>query len=432
MLRTILLGAGIFAALLSILIFSGKIPLGNAKDKPVGEVVLWGTIDEVQMNTIVQEFNPQAKTYRVMYMQIPATQFSQKLLEALANGTGPDMIIVPHQLILANQTRLYPFPVGSLSEKKYKDLYVDGASVLFTPSGALALPVSIDPLVLFYNRTLFSKHGIVNPPEYWDELVNMVPLLTILDARGQFVESAISLGAPNTPYAKEILMATVQQLGQTPVLKQYLEDGQPYLSVTANTPVTEEGEVFPLATAARFFTQFSDPTKNTYTWSQYGGNAEDQFVAEKVAMYIGRASELATLRARNPKADLEMSYLPQTRGYNTFSTTGQMYAIGTLKTSKNLVTALTIEGEFAGAGVSPAIASLIGTVPALRGYSSTEGLSDVIARSMLVAKPWYDSFPIESVTLVSTMFADIISGRAGASDAAADFVSRLQDLYTPI
>ncbi len=432
MLRTILLGAGIFAALLSILIFSGKIPLGNAKDKPVGEVVLWGTVDEVQMNTIVQEFNPQAKTYQVRYTEIPATQFSQKLLEALANGTGPDMIIVPHQLILANQTRLYPFPIGSLSEKKYKDLYVDGASVLFTPTGALALPVSIDPLVLFYNRTLFSKHGIVNPPQYWDELVNMVPLLTILDSRGQFVESAISLGAPNTPYAKEILMATVQQLGQTPVLKQYQEDGQPYLSVTANTPVTQEGEVFPLATAARFFTQFSDPTKNTYTWSQYGGNAEDQFVAEKVAMYIGRASELATLRARNPKADLEMSYLPQTRGYNTFSTTGQMYAIGTLKTSKNLVTALTIEGEFASAGVSPAIASLMGTVPALRAYSSTEGLSDVIARSMLVAKPWYDSFPIESVTLVSTMLADIISGRAGAADAAADFVSRLQDLYTPL
>ena len=149
-------------------------------------------------------------------------------------------------------------------------------------------------------------------------------------------------------------------------------------------------------------------------------------------MYIGRASELATLRARNPKADLEMSYLPQTRGYNTFSTTGQMYAIGTLKTSKNLVTALTIEGEFAGAGVSPAIASLMGTVPALRAYSGTEGLSDVIARSMLVAKPWYDSFPIESVTLVSTMFADIISGRVGVSDAAAIFVSRLQDLYTPL
>jgi ABC-type glycerol-3-phosphate transport system substrate-binding protein len=252
-----------------------------------------------------------------------------------------------------------------------------------------------------------------------------------MDNRGQFVESAISLGAPNTPHAKEILMATVGQLGHTPVLKQYKEDGTPIFSVTANTPITKESEVVPLATAARFFTQFADPTKSTYTWSQYGGNAEDQFVAEKLAMYIGYASELSTLRARNPKADIEMSFLPQTRGYNSFVTGGQMYGIATLKTTKNPVTSFTVQSQFAGAGVSPAIASLLGAVPALRQYAVTSGLSEVVSRSMLVARPWYDNFPVESMNLVSTMLGDIISGRAVPSDAAASFVSRLQDLYTP-
>lgn len=432
MLRNILLGVGVFAALLSVLIFSGKIPLGNKDAEAKGEVVLWGTIDEQQMNRIVQEFNPKATTYRVVYREVPAINFNQTLLEALANGTGPDLIIAPHQLILSNIDRLYPFPTASLSEKSYKDTYVDGATLFYTPQGAVALPVSIDPLVLFYNRTLFSKHGLVNPPTYWDEVVNMVPSLTIPDNKGTFTESAISLGAPNTPYSKDIAMATVQQLGQTPVLKQYKEDGTPILSITANTPVLEGGDVYPLSTAVRFFTQFSDPTKNTYTWSQYGTSAPDQFVAEKLAMYIGYASELATLRARNPKAEFEMSYLPQTRGYNTFTTGGQMVGIATLKTTKNLITALTIESQFAGSGISPAIAAQYGSVPALRAYSGTQGVPDVIARSMLVSRPWYDSFPIQSVNLVSQMFSDIISGRVGASDAAATFVSRLQDLYTPL
>lgn len=431
MLRNILLGVGVFAALFSVLIFSGKLPIGNKSAQAKGEVQLWGTINEQQMNRIIQEFNPKAQSYRVVYTEIPATQFSQKLLEALANGMGPDLIIVPHQLVLANIDRLYAFPTTSLSEKSYKDTYVDGATIFYTQKGAIALPVSIDPLVLFYNRTLFSKHGLVNPPTYWDEVVNMTPTLTIPDNKGTFLESAISLGAPNTPYAKDILMAVVSQLGQTAVLKQYRQDGVPIISVTANTPVVEGGDVYPLATAARFFTQFSDPAKNTYTWSQYSGKADDQFVAEKLAMYIGYASELPTLRARNPKAEFEMSYLPQTRGYNTFTTGGQLYGIAALKTSRNLVTALTVENEFGGSGISPVIAAQYGATPALRAYATQHGVGDVVARSMLVAKPWYDSFPMDSIRLTATMFADIINGRVGPSDAATTFVSRLQDLYTP-
>lgn len=432
MLRNILLGAGVFAALFSILIFSGKLPIGQGAAQAKGEVALWGTIPEQQMNKVVQEFNPKAASYRVTYREIPEAQFSQTLLEALANGTAPDLVIAPHQIILANQSRLYPFPIGSFSEKTFKDTYIDGAGMLFSPAGALALPVSIDPLVLFYNRSLLSKHGIVNPPTYWDEVATMAPLLTLRDSKGNFLESAIALGAPNVSYSKDTLMAVVGELGQVPVLSQVRSDGVPVVNVLANTPTTAAKDVFPLATAVMFFTQFSDPTKSAYTWSQYARSPDEAFVAEKLAMYIGRASELATLRARNPNGDFEMTYLPQTRGYNTFVTGGQMYAIATLKTTKNPLTALTVESQFAGAGISPDIANAIGATPALRAYSTTNGLPDVIARSMLVAKPWYDTFSDQSTGLVATMLADVLSGRLGPADAAGAFVTRLQDLYTPI
>jgi ABC-type glycerol-3-phosphate transport system substrate-binding protein len=149
MLRNILLGAGVFAALFSILIFSGKLPIGKGAAKAKGEVALWGTLPEQQMNRVVQEFNPKAESYRVTYREIPQAQFNQTLLEALANGSAPDLIIAPHQLILANQSRLYPFPIASFSEKTFKDTYVDGAGILFSSAGALALPVSVDPLCFF-------------------------------------------------------------------------------------------------------------------------------------------------------------------------------------------------------------------------------------------------------------------------------------------
>lgn len=431
MLRNILLGLGVFAALFSVLIFSGKIPIGKSSEQAKGEVTIWGTVPETAMNPIVQNFNSQSRTYRVLYRELREENFNQTLLEALASGTGPDMILAPHQIIISQTNRLYAFPIASLSEKAYKDMYVDGASIFFTPQGATALPVSIDPLVLFYNRTLFSKHGIINPPQYWDEVLNITPTLTVRNQKGGFDESAIALGAPNTPYVKDILMATVKELGQSPVLKQYRGDGVPFFTVTANTPALAGGEVYPLATAARFFTQFADPTKSSYTWNQFSGDADDLFVAEKLAMYIGYASELPVLRARNPKADIDMSYFPQTKGYNTFTTGGRMYGLATLSSSKNPVTAFTVQGQFAGVGISPAIASSLGTVPALRSYAATPGLAEVIGRSMLVASPWYDLFPAQSSQLASSMLADIVNGRLGPSDAASSFVSRLQDLYTP-
>lgn len=432
MLRNILLGLGVFAALFSVLIFSGKIPIGKQDAKAKGEVVLWGTFPETAMNPIIQEFNPQAKTYRVTYREVSEDNFDQKLLEALANGNAPDLILAPYQIILSQSSRLYPFPVANLGEKLFKDTYVDGASVFFTPNGAIALPVSVEPMVLFYNRTLFSKHSIINPPAYWDEVTAVVPSLTLQNNRGQFVESGIAFGAPNTPYAKDILMAIVAQLGQTPVLKQYNNMNEPYLSVIANQPVAQDGEVLPLSSALRFFIQFADPTQKTYSWNQFSGNADDQFVSEKLAMYIGYSGELGTLRARNPRADIEMASFPQTKGYNTFATGVRMYGIATVRTSKNLVTAFNVESQFAGAGIAPSLANIVGGVPPFRVYAATPGLSAVVASSMLVARTWQDSFANQSTAYVSSMISDVLNNRQGVSDSVDTFVSRLQDLYTPV
>jgi ABC-type glycerol-3-phosphate transport system substrate-binding protein len=432
MLRNILLGVGIFAALFSVLIFSGKLPFGKKADTPKGEVVLWGTLPEAQMNKIIQEFNPKAKSYRVTYKEVREDVFNQRLLEALANGVGPDVILAPYQTILAQTPRLFPFPIASMTEKGFKDTYVDGATIFFSPIyGAMALPVSVEPLVLFYNRKLFSKHGIVNPPKYWDEVAALVPQLTMQNDNRQFIESGISLGAPNTPYAKDILMTIVAQLGQSPVITKFDTMGNPGYEVTANTPVTGNPDVFPLVSASRYFVQFADPVQNTYSWNQFTGEASDQFVAEKLAMYLGYSGELATLRARNPRAEYEISDFPQTKGYNTFTTGMRMYGIATLKTSRNLNTALTVQSQFAGGNVAPALAAIVGGVPPFRQYANTNGLHAVIAHGMLVAHGWNDTFSSQSSNYVSAMIGDILNNRQGVNDAVNIFISRMRDIYNP-
>ncbi len=432
MLRNIILGVGVFAALFSILIFSGRVPFGGG-DKanvPKGDVNVWGTLPSAVMAPIIQVFNPQAKTYKVVYREVPEEMFASYLLEALANGTGPDVIMGPHELILSQSARIYPFPLSSMPEATFRQSYVDGAQVFLTPSGAIALPVAIDPMVLFYNRRIFSKEGVVNPPVYWDEVTSLVPKLTKIDDSGAFIQSGIGLGAATTPYSKDILMAIVGQLGQVPLLRQYAADTSTYVTVTANTPVQKDGNVKPLSDALRYFTQFADTAKTTYTWNDFAGRADDQFVAEKLAMYLGYAGEYDVLRARNPKGDYGMATFPQTRDYNTFVTGGKLYGIATLKNTRNLLASLTVQSQFGGPAVAQALATGFGGVPALRAYATTPGIDPVIAKSMLVTSPWYDIYKDRSSQLVMTMIADVVNGRAGPTDAASAFVARLQDLYT--
>lgn len=426
MLPKVLLGVGVFATLLAVLLFSGKIPMPGMKTPAQGDVVLWGTLPEIPMNSLTQTFNPQAKTYAVRYRYIPEVDFEQRLLEAIASGQGPDMIIVPHQIILSQAERIYPFPT---SEKSFKDEFIDGASVLIGSQGILALPVSVEPMVLFYNRTLFSKHGVINSPTYWDEVVSLAQALTLRQG-GKFVESAIALGTPSVPYAKDILMTMVSQLGQTPVVQIIDQDKNALFSIQANEPLKEGGEVLPLVSVTRFFTQFGDPGQNAYTWPQSEtGDPSDAFVGEKLAMYIGYSGEYQTLRARNPRGDFQMTYFPQTRGYNTFTTGMRMYAIATLKTSKNPIASILVEQKFASKSIASSLSAITSGVPPLRLYATTPTLDPVIARSMLVAHGWYDLYAKQSSAYIATMISDIINYRYGVNDAVTIFIGRMRDLY---
>ncbi len=436
MLPKILLGVGLFATLFSVLIFSGKLPIGKKKNDPRGDVIMWGTLPEQAMTTLMQEYNPKAKTYAVRYRYIPEVDFEQRLLEALASGQNPDMIVAPQQIILSQMDRIYPF---AIAEKNYRDTFVNGASIFLTSRGALALPISIEPMVLFYNRTLFSKHGIVNPPVYWDEVATLAPALTLKQG-AQFVESGVALGTANIPYAKDIIMAIVTQLGQSPVLQATNPDGSTYFSVQANEPIAPpvinatalsgEKVILPLATVNRFYTQFGDTGQTAYSWSQaQTASPADFFVGEKLAMYIGYSGEYQSLRARNLRGDFQMTTLPQARGYTTFSTGMRMYGVATLNKSRNLLASQTVQVDFSSIGVSLALANMIGAVPALRSYTTTPTLDPVIARSMLVARGWYDKYPKESTALTATMISDIINYRYGVNDATTLFIGRLRDLY---
>lgn len=43
-----------------------------------------------------------------------------------------------------------------------------------TKDSIIAFPLTIDPLVMYWNRDILSNAGIVKPPAYWDEIYSIV------------------------------------------------------------------------------------------------------------------------------------------------------------------------------------------------------------------------------------------------------------------
>lgn len=260
----------------------------------------------------------------------------------------------------------------------------------------------------------------------------MATLATALTVRqnGQFVESAIALGTPSVSYSKDILMAMIGQIGQVPVIQNINQAGESTYAIMLNEPVDAKKEILPMVAAARFFTQFGDPGQTTYTWPQsQTADPADIFVSEKLAMYIGYSGEYQKLKARNPRGDFLMTTFPQTRGYNSFVTGMRMYAMATLKTSKNPVASLTVESQFASQAIALQFAAITGGVPATRAYAATPALDPVVARGMLVAKGWIDRYSKDTTAYTNTMISDIINSRYLINDAVLLYVGRMRDLY---
>src|SRR3989344_3461282 len=112
-----------FAAVFSVLVFAGVIPwFGSKSNQFGGEVVLWGTTPETSVTSFFDDFNKaHEKEFKVVYVAKSFDTFDTELVEALASGTGPDMIFLPHDLILRHQDKVSLLPYASFSLRDFKN-----------------------------------------------------------------------------------------------------------------------------------------------------------------------------------------------------------------------------------------------------------------------------------------------------------------------
>ena len=116
-----LFGIFIFIAILS---FAGFIPspMDKTGKELSGKLVLWGTEDKDVMSEFLSKVSiGLGNKISIAYKQKAKDTFAIDIIEALASGEGPDMIIMPQDLIVRLESKLAPFAPEDYSERDFKN-----------------------------------------------------------------------------------------------------------------------------------------------------------------------------------------------------------------------------------------------------------------------------------------------------------------------
>ncbi len=410
--QMVLLGLLVVAAVGGILVFSYSSRSNTANNSPA---IIWGDIDQVQFDKFIDRLKNEGQVpVNVLYTQIRSDRFEKELIEALASGKGPDAVFLNQDLILKHKDKIYPIPYNSFSERQFQDTFIQEGELYLTPAGILAMPFSVNPMILFWNRDIFSTAGVANPPQYWEELYALGDTFTKKDNASNILQSSIALGEyANISHAKDIISALMIQAG-TPIVGQ---QGGVYLSQIKNV---FNFSVRPADAAVTFYTQFADPLRQAYTWNRSLPASKDYFISGDSAMYIGFASEIAEIRRKNPNLNFDIAPLLQARNTKTKLTFAEMKGLAMLKSSPNTTStfnALTVLTSALGQKYWSEVVLLPPVRRDLLASKPNGALGSVIYDSALWSRGWLDPDRDATDSIFKEMVESVTSGKTTVSES---------------
>jgi ABC-type glycerol-3-phosphate transport system substrate-binding protein len=191
----------------------------------------------------------------------------------------------------------------------------------------------------------------------------------------------------------------------------------------------------PAESALRFYTEFTNPSKTTYSWSRTMPLSSTAFIAGDVAVYFGFASEYPTIAARNPNLRFGVARVPQVEGVSTRATYGRLTGLAIPRNAPNPNGASQIAQRMASAQVVGTLIELTGLPPVRRDVkvdTSADAARAVFRDSALIARGWPDPSQAETDVIFRTMVESVISGRQSTAGAISEAATALRKLLPTI
>jgi ABC-type glycerol-3-phosphate transport system substrate-binding protein len=344
------------------------------------------------------------------YTQIPAQDLERRLIEALASGTGPDAVLLPQELIVRFRDKILPISYKSITLRQFKDTYVDEAELFTSDQGILGIPFTVDPLVLYWNRDLYSTAGIAQPPKNWTEVQDVLPKLSKRNTTtGVVSQSAFALGEySNVNNAKAIVSALMLQGGSPIVAK---DDRGITISTLAGS---DSARTAAASDAVRFYTQFANPVHKNYVWNRAMPNSLQAFVSGDLANYIGFSSELPAITTLNPNLNFDIAAFPQAPNARLAATFGNMTGMVVMRGTQNPANTLAALMIIGGKDFVSLWSNYSNVAPARRDLMVShpdDPYLDVVYSAALISRAWLDPNPRSTENIFRNLIERITSGQ---------------------
>lgn len=294
---------------------------------------IWGVFDGSDAFAgLISDYTSSRRNVSIKYRKLQFDEYERALLEAVVEGRGPDIFMVHNTWVGSYLKRLSPAPesikvvvanlTGGEFNRKEEAYFIEYAAAnedsvrsnfvsvvaqdVIRDGQLYGLPLSVDTMVLYYNRALLDQAGVPGVPRTWQEVKEASQGLTVYDGDGEIVRSGISLGgAYNVNRSFDILSLLMAQNGTT-----FLAPGGGNAMFAEPPLYSSDKNYFPGEKALQFYTDFANSGKEVYTWSEELPSAQEQFVSGNLGMMLGYAYQLPFVKAQGPKVNVGIAPLP--------------------------------------------------------------------------------------------------------------------------
>jgi len=280
----------------------GDAPSATAEKR---EMVIWNLFDPKdafagQLQAFQSEYPGMKITYKKFENE---DRYEEILLNALAEGRGPDIFAIHQSWLPRHQKKIFPMPENMMVSEQFRETFFDvTADVLLREDEEkferiYGLPLFVDTLAIYYNTTVF-RDGLQSssrPAETWEGIKEQVYSLKRTDnSVERFALSGMAMGrADNIFSAISVLSLLFLQEGV-----QFLDESGTKI-LLGRQQGTKEGTgkpFYPAQEALKLYTSFALPSYKHYSWNRvitglYPTQKEvGVFVRGKAAMIFGFSS----------------------------------------------------------------------------------------------------------------------------------------------
>lgn len=304
----IIIVSAVFGVILFlVLVFLGVIPglkkQGSGGLLGQGEQIslsFWGVESNDFLMPFFENYQKIRPNIRIDYKQISEDDYEKTLINALAAGRGPDIMMFRGNWLPKHADKIIPASEDQLPFSEFQQLFPTVAVSDFAPERKIyALPLFIDTLAFLYNKNIFDAKAVALPPTSWNDFQNLVPKFNEIGPgpNRQIIKSAAAIGGSGKSVhaASDLLNVIMLQFGSQLI-------GQKGQQI--NFGESEEK-------AFGFYLQFAVPTSRHYSWSDNLSYSLNAFADGQTAAIFDYAAQIQLLKKKNPFLEIGVSPLPQ-------------------------------------------------------------------------------------------------------------------------